>query len=68
VTAHGPTGLPELWRTDVTPAAARRVVAHLRPGAEPPTAELARRLATRGGSLREVLFELYDEFEAGCRR
>jgi hypothetical protein len=64
VTAHRPVGLPVLLGTDVSAAVARRVIAGLRQGAEPPSeAELAARLRDRGGNFREVLFELYDEFE-----
>jgi hypothetical protein len=69
VTAHTPVGLPVLLRLCVTPQTAGRVVAQLltavpeaaapRPG----TAELAARLGRQSGNLREVLFQLYDDYE-----
>jgi energy-coupling factor transporter ATP-binding protein EcfA2 len=67
VTTHRRTGLPILHRTDVTletlawvidrlvPAADRGVLAGFDPAA---------RLRAHRGSLREVLFELYDRWEA----
>jgi hypothetical protein len=68
-TAHTPVGLPVLLRLRVTAETAGRVIeqlltavpeaAALRPG----TAELAARLGRRSGNLREVLFELYDDYE-----
>jgi hypothetical protein len=65
VTTHQPSGLPELFQTDVTPQTARRVVELLLP--DPPGAlaavDVAARLAVRAGNLREVLFELYDVYE-----
>ena len=68
VTAHGPVGLPVLLRTDVTPEAARRVIERLRPGSPAPSqAELASRLRVWRGNLREVLFEMYDEYERSRR-
>jgi hypothetical protein len=68
-TAHTPVGLPVLLRLSVTPETAGRVVecllttvpeaAALRPSAE----GMAARLHRQGGNFREVLFELYDEWE-----
>jgi hypothetical protein len=69
VTSHRPVGLPVLVRTDVSPAAARRVITCLRPGTQPPSEdELSARLRTSGGNLREVLFEMYDDFERTRRK
>jgi hypothetical protein len=68
VTAHRPTGLPTLWRTDVSPDLAGRVIRRLRPGVPaPPESELARRLQVWRGNFREVLFEMYDEHERARR-
>lgn len=68
VTAHTTAGLPDLYRTGVTPGTAAAVVAGLvPPGGEWVLAgfDLAARLRHFRGSLREVLFELYDRWEAG---
>jgi hypothetical protein len=68
-TAHTPVGLPELLRLQVTPEEAGLVVERLLralPDAGallPSGAEMAARLQRHGGNFREVLFELYDEFE-----
>ena len=68
VTAHGPVGLPVLLRTEVAPETARRVIDRLRPGGEAPSeADLARRLQAWQGNFREVLFEMYDEYERSER-
>lgn len=68
VTAHRPMGLPTLYRTDVPAETAARVVDRLLP----PDGrglldgyDLVARLRARRGSLREVLFELYDRWEDG---
>jgi hypothetical protein len=66
VTTHRPTGLPLLHRTDVTPETLAWVLDRLVPpagrgvldGFDP-----AERLRAHRGSLREVLFELYDRWE-----
>jgi hypothetical protein len=64
VTTHARVGLPTLWRTNVTPETARRVIAHLEPGKAPPDGdELRESLARHAGNFREVLFELYDRHE-----
>ena len=69
VTAHGPVGLPVLLRTGVTPGVARRLIERLRRGAPAPTeAELSARLRRRQGNFREVLFDLYDEYEQARRQ
>jgi hypothetical protein len=68
-TAHTPVGLPVLLRLSVTPETAGRVVeCLLAPAPEattlrPNAAEMAARLRRQGGNFREVLFELYDEWE-----
>ncbi len=65
VTAHRSMGFPLLCRTDVTPEAAAELIA----GLVPPGGEwvldgfdIAARLRHHRGSLREVLFELYDRW------
>jgi hypothetical protein len=69
VTAHRSMGLPELYRTDVTPETARDVIATLLP---PGGAwvldgfDIAARLRHYHGSFRDVLFELYDRWQS-CR-
>jgi hypothetical protein len=68
VTAHGPVGLPVLLRTEVTPQTARRVIQWLRPDSEaPPEVEMSDRLRACRGNFREVLFEMYDEYESARR-
>ena len=65
VTAHSPTGLPELYRTNVTPKLAERVFADLT-DAQPALAtvsDLRACLAARHANLREALFDLYDLHE-----
>jgi hypothetical protein len=64
VTAHQPTGLPLLYRTEATPDIGRAVVAHLL-GGEPWPEEIdySGLLKHHRGSLREVLFEMYDRWE-----
>ncbi|HJT77193.1 MAG TPA: hypothetical protein VJ739_08325 [Gemmataceae bacterium] len=65
VTAHGGVGLPPLYRTEVTPQTAGRVLDHLLRewGSGITHADLAGRLAVRRGNLREALFDLYDVAE-----
>jgi energy-coupling factor transporter ATP-binding protein EcfA2 len=68
VTAHTPVGLPDLYRTDVTPEAAAAVIASLVPAGGEWVLDgfdVGTRLRAHRGSLREVLFELYDRWEAG---
>jgi hypothetical protein len=65
VTAHAPTGLPELYRTSVTPELAERVFAELtdgRPGLAS-LSDLRNYLVARHGNLRDALFDLYDLHE-----
>ncbi len=71
VSSHRSVGLPTLFRTDVTAGSATAVIARL----VPPGGEwvldgydLSPRLAALRGSLRAVLFELYDRWEAGGRK
>ena len=65
VTAHKSVGLPQLYRTVVTPDLAGQIVGTLLGGREPPFTpeEVSHCLSRHGGDLREVLFELYDLFE-----
>lgn len=68
VTTHRSVGLPLLHRTDVTPAALTWVLARLLPAdaaAMLSGFDAAVRLRAHRGSLRDVLFELYDRWEAG---
>jgi hypothetical protein len=69
VTAHLPSGLPELYRTSVTPALAGRVFALLTADrrALVTPADLLASLSARNGNLREALFDLYDLHEARVR-
>jgi hypothetical protein len=66
VTTHRPAGLTTIFRTEVTPDLAERVVRRLAPqldglGGRIDLAELVRR---RRGNLRDVLFDLYDLCES----
>jgi energy-coupling factor transporter ATP-binding protein EcfA2 len=66
VTTHRPVGLPPLHRTDVSPAALAWVLARLLPadaGTLLAGFDAAARVRSHRGSLREVLFELYDRWE-----
>jgi hypothetical protein len=68
VTAHSSMGLPELHRTDVTPMTAADVIRSLVPpggGWVLDDYDIAARLRRHRGSLRDVLFELYDRWEEG---
>jgi hypothetical protein len=61
-------GLPELYDTEVTPETARDVIATLVPAGGEWVLEgfdIAARLRHHRGSLREVLFELYDRWSGG---
>jgi hypothetical protein len=65
VTAHRSMGLPTLYRTDVSLEMAKEVVAGLIPAGGEWVLDgfdLAARLRYHRGSLREVLFELYDRW------
>jgi hypothetical protein len=66
VTTHRSVGLPQLHRTDVTTDALAWVLDHLVPTADRQMLDgfdPAARLRAHRGSLREVLFELYDRWE-----
>jgi hypothetical protein len=66
VTTHFDLGLPELYRTRVTPALARTLIEGLLTEEQRPLVadlDLERHLARHRGSLREVLFDLYDRYE-----
>ncbi len=64
VTSHAPTALPEVCRTDIDIALARRIVAHLDPlDAGTIATDLAARLEAHEENMRDVLFELYDRYE-----
>ena len=61
VTTHRGQGLLDLYRTGVTAELAGAIVRGLHADEVP---DLASRLAYHRGNLREVLFELYDRYEA----
>lgn len=65
VTAHGPAGLPELFRAAVDLPLAQRIVTQLLVGHAVSVApdEVAACLGRHGGNLREALFALYDLYE-----
>jgi energy-coupling factor transporter ATP-binding protein EcfA2 len=65
VTAHSPTGLPELFSTEASLEQANRVVGELLKNSEytiSPKA-ISECYVRCQGNLREMLFELYDRFE-----
>lgn len=66
VTCHASVGLPTLFETGVSAHLAWEIVRGLMPDAEAIAgpADVARLLAAHSGSLRDVLFTLYDRFEA----
>jgi hypothetical protein len=66
VTSHRRTGLPSLYRTSTDVALARRVVDYLLEAQRQTIEahEIAAAMAQRRGDLREVLFDLYDLYEA----
>jgi hypothetical protein len=66
-TAHGDVGLPTLCRTRVTPTLARTLIDGLLTAEQRgmfANVNLGQALARHRGSFREVLFELYDLYEA----
>ncbi|MCE9568315.1 MAG: hypothetical protein K8U57_40460 [Planctomycetes bacterium] len=66
VTAHRSMGLPQLRRTDVTHESAAELIRSLLPTGGDwvlTDFDIAARLRHHRGSLREVLFELYDRWE-----
>jgi hypothetical protein len=67
VAAHRSMGLPPLYRTEVTPATAAAVIRDLLPAGGERVLDgydVPARLRANRGSLRAVLFELYDRWEA----
>jgi hypothetical protein len=70
VTAHSPVGLPELFHTSPTLEMVQRLVEQLLEGRPMPwpAKELGDRFERHGANVRELLFELYDLYEAHlCR-
>lgn len=82
LTSHHPTHLPTLWNSSVCPEIAQCVIRDLLQSKDATatttiprdwetkvcdTAQLQQYLNENHGSLREVLFKLYDEFEHTCR-
>jgi len=69
VTAHGHVGLPEVFRTTVTIELVRRIVADLQADCRLlVTAEdVDARFWQHAGDVRELLFDLYDLYEARRR-
>jgi hypothetical protein len=70
ITAHRSLGLPTLYRTEVTVATATAVIASLIPSEGAwvlADFDIAARLRHHRGNLRELLFELYDRWNAGAR-
>jgi hypothetical protein len=68
VTAHGPTGLPLLFRTAVDEKLAERIVDHLLGtyGNCPSVIDrddVRRAWSKHGGNLRETFFDLYDTYQ-----
>jgi hypothetical protein len=69
VTAHGNSGLPVIFRTEPDLATIERIVERSLPphGGRICRADLQRAWRRHGGNVREILFELYDLFEARRR-
>ena len=69
VTAHGNCGLPVIFRTEPDPATIERIVERSLPphGGRICRADLQRAWRRHGTNVRELLFELYDLFEARRR-
>ncbi len=63
VTTHRDLGLPHLHTRVVSPELARALVVRLDPTTKIGTDEITKLLKTHDGSLREVLFALYDQWE-----
>jgi energy-coupling factor transporter ATP-binding protein EcfA2 len=65
VTSHTAVGLPDLYRTKITPELAKKVVDQLLAGkaALLSSEELTRYVSRFNGDLRETLFTLYDLYE-----
>jgi GTPase SAR1 family protein len=81
VTSHQKTILPTLWDSQVRPEIAQQVIRDLLAASQTDSAvvprdwttqvcdpsQLQKAIAENHGSLREVLFNLYDSFEHTCR-
>ncbi len=69
VTAHEPVGLPVLFHTEVTLALAQDIASQLQDGCEKLVAadDVACQFARCGGNVRELLFALFDLYEARRR-
>ncbi len=65
VTAHQSVGLPELWRTSVSPLLAQEIVARIAGEFAPriSASEIDGTLQASGGNMRDALFMLYDTME-----
>jgi ABC-type cobalamin/Fe3+-siderophores transport system ATPase subunit len=72
VTSHKRTVLPVLCELSISPTTAREIVSQLTieqsEFANLSDDELQKRLTTHGGNMREVLMELYDQFEEKRKR
>jgi hypothetical protein len=72
VTAHRDLDLPTLYKANVSPELAMQIVEHLLPDHDMRYAilkdyNIAMQLKRHRGSLRAVLFELYDRWESVTR-
>ncbi|MDZ7615373.1 MAG: hypothetical protein U1E05_00120 [Patescibacteria group bacterium] len=69
-TSHRPVGLPLLFRTEVPMALAQTIVCRLQEGGERRVLpkDVAREFPRYGGNLRELLFGLFDLYEARIRK
>lgn len=69
VSSHAPVGLPHLFSTSTSVALARQLVDQLLGDGQPCIAadEVERRFVARGGDMREMLFDLYDQYERRLR-
>ena len=70
VTSHRSTGFPLLFRTEGTLPLAQAIVARLQEGYEPRVLpdDVAREFPRCRGDLRELLFRLFDLYEARSRK
>jgi len=69
VTAHRPIGLPDLYRTGISPRLATQVLSYLTDSvpANVSSDDMLTSLKSHQGNLREALFELYDLHETRQR-
>lgn len=67
VTAHSSVRLPTIWTTKVDARLAKQVVARLDPASLIDTSDFDQLLFRHQGNLRDLLFDLYDRFEAARR-